>query len=80
MEIIALSILVVLLVFAIYFVTNIFINPDGAMVVNQTNPEKDIYKLVVYKPLDNIPSKKILFLKVVIDNTPITIPDEDDLA
>ena len=64
----------------IYFGTNIFINPDGAMVVNQTNPEKDIYKLVVYKPLDNIPSKKILFLKVVIDNTPITIPDEDDLA
>ena len=44
--------------------------PDGTMIINRTNPEKDLYRFVVHCPLDKLPKRRYLMVKVRLDDTP----------
>lgn len=38
--------------------------PDGAMVLDETDPEKDLYRLELTIPIDDIPKRRFITLKV----------------
>ena len=42
---------------------------DGCLMINTSDPKKDVYQIRVDTPLDDLPKKKTILLKVEIVNT-----------
>ena len=58
----------IILFLILLYVAIKFIKYDGTLIINQNNPEKDFYRFIINKPIEKIPRKKFIIIKVKIDN------------
>lgn len=57
-------ILILILVFNGVFMLIKKQKPDGSLFINESNPEKDLYQLLIYRPIEEIPNSKYLIFRV----------------
>lgn len=65
-----LYVLIALIIFVIYVFYRMA-KPDGAMVINSTDPDKDYFRFIMYKSPDDIKNMGYMIVKVKIDKLPI---------
>lgn len=47
---------------------------DGALVIDTSDPEKDLYQLKIDVPLESLPKKKLIVLKIEV------VRESDDIS
>lgn len=64
-----LAILAVFVLFYLIYLCIKFSKKDGSLVIDTTDPDKDLYQIKLETPLDELPNKKTILLKVEIVNS-----------
>lgn len=59
--------IVALAVLAFLVCLKVFAQPDAVLAVNRTDPNKDKYNFLVLCPLDDIPKKKCMIVRVKVE-------------
>ena len=60
------SMIVILLLFQLLYYFIKLRRKDGSLVIDTTDPGKDLYQIKLDTPLDDLPNKKIIVLKVEV--------------